>query len=83
NISAKEEVKNIPGSLIEYPTDRDKRAKDREERSQEIESRTEEWGNGIDPDKYSPAQLNQYTLWRLDNYQNGENILQRKISTKD
>ncbi|RKF71305.1 hypothetical protein GcM3_105024, partial [Golovinomyces cichoracearum] len=57
-ISAKEEVPNIPGTLLEYPSERDKRAKDREERSREIESRTEEWGNGIDPEKYSPSQLN-------------------------
>lgn len=42
DILAKEEVQNISGSIIEYPTERDKRAKDREERSLEIESRTEE-----------------------------------------
>ncbi|KAI6248910.1 hypothetical protein HI914_02670 [Erysiphe necator] len=83
DILAKEEVQNISGSIIEYPTERDKRAKDREERSLEIESRTEEWGNGIDPNKYSPAQLNQYTLWRLNNYQNRERTLEKKMSAED
>ncbi|POS82095.1 hypothetical protein EPUL_006805, partial [Erysiphe pulchra] len=82
-ISAKEEVPNIPGTLLEYPSERDKRAKDREERSREIESRTEEWGNGIDPDKYSPSQLNQYVLWRLTNYQNRERTFEKKMDTED
>ncbi|POS83537.1 hypothetical protein EPUL_005409 [Erysiphe pulchra] len=58
DISAKEEVPNIPGTILEYPSERDKRAKERGEQSREIESRTEEWRNGIDPDRYSPSQLN-------------------------
>ncbi|POS85196.1 hypothetical protein EPUL_003123, partial [Erysiphe pulchra] len=81
-ISAKEEVPNIPGTLLEYPSERDKRAKDREERSREIESRIEEWGNRIDPDKYSPSQLNQYVLWRLTNYQNRERTFEKKMDTE-
>ncbi|RKF57595.1 hypothetical protein GcM3_187033 [Golovinomyces cichoracearum] len=70
---------NVPGSF----SGREERYKAREENSKEIEDPDAEWGHGINPENYSPVQLNQYALWRLSNYKSREHSFERKMHTED